>query len=61
MERELSGLLQDETDTKKIFKSFAKLYNHHNAETVFNFAAKIIKFDEPLRNDRLRKSLFWIK
>ncbi|MCJ1264231.1 hypothetical protein MMC22_004102 [Lobaria immixta] len=56
-----SGLLKSETDPRRLFDAFTKLYNHHEAESVFPWAAGSIKFDEPPVGRWMKRGPYWIK
>ena len=56
-----SGLLKSETDPRRLFDAFTKLYNHHEAESVFPWGAGSIKFDKPPVGRRMMRGPYWIK
>lgn len=57
-----SGILQDTSDPKLLFKYFARQYSTHDAEDGFPWAAKWIKFGvmNPL-SSRIAPGAYWIK
>ena len=48
-------------NSKKLFNMFLVLYSHYNTKTVFDWAAKLFKFDKFLEDGRMKKGPFWIK
>lgn len=58
---ETSGRLKDETDPRLLFEAFTKIYDHHEAESVFPWAAHTVKFYEPRIRKEMKRGPYWIK
>lgn len=56
-----TGRLKTEKDTKRLFRVFCRRYSHHDAEKVFPWASKYVKFDETRQQGEMSKGPYWIK
>lgn len=59
--RDNTQLIKIKQDKVKLFAAFAQLYNQYDAKSVFLWAAKYIKFNEPWSGKSLAKGPLWIK
>ena len=55
------GLLGNIEQIDVLFSFFAKIYDVHDAESVFSWAAKHYKFSEPRKDASLSPGPWWIK
>lgn len=56
--RDFFQLLKAVQDKPSLYKAFSEKYNYHNTETIFNWAAKDVQFDEPQKSKTMAKKLY---
>ena len=61
IEKDKTSMLRNCTDPTVLFTTFSSLFSFNDAEMVFSFAARDIKFNEKSRATKLKRGPWWIK
>ncbi len=61
IEKDHLGLLASQINFGALFRAFNVMYDHHDAEFVFPWAAKFLVFTDALKKPILSRDPYWIK